>query len=96
MLANGLVPAPVHPAHLYRWYNNWMKNEKLVRAKYGEQKFRTWEVFLVCLKDAEESCLKDRVEVEAWSAITPEEGRCTCYQIVCNKNKDDFDRRQYW
>lgn len=32
----------------------------------------------------------------AHSAIIPEKGCSTCFQIVCHKNLDDFDRRQFY
>jgi len=58
------------------WYNYWLSNKTAAIAKYGEQMYRTWELFL------------------AWSSITPEQGSCTCYQIVSNKNLNAFDRRK--
>ncbi|MEY2931690.1 MAG: hypothetical protein RL033_2439 [Pseudomonadota bacterium] len=29
-----------------RWHDHWMRNEKLVKAKYGERWFRIWHMFL--------------------------------------------------
>jgi len=31
-----------------------------------------------------------------WSAIIPEKGCSTCFQIVMHKNLDSFDRRRFW
>jgi len=31
-----------------------------------------------------------------WSAIIPEKGCSTCFQIVMHKNLDSFDRRSFW
>jgi hypothetical protein len=31
-----------------------------------------------------------------WSAIIPEKGCSTCFQIVMHKNIDSFDRRRFW
>lgn len=31
-----------------------------------------------------------------WSAIIPEKGCSTCFQLVLHKNLDNFDRRRFW
>jgi len=56
------------------WYNNWIKNEQKMLAKYKARMYRIWLVFL------------------AWSVLVGEQGTSQCYQIVCNKNMNDYDR----
>jgi len=43
----GVDTVGVHySATLWRWYKNWMKNRKVIEAKYGKRWFRIWEFFL--------------------------------------------------
>lgn len=60
-----------------RWYHNWMRNQALVEAKYGQFWFRLWQVFL------------------GWSVHIAAQGNSTCFQIVCNKNQETFDRNRW-
>jgi cyclopropane fatty-acyl-phospholipid synthase-like methyltransferase len=58
-----------------RWYDNWMRNQAAVEAKYGVYWFRLWQVFL------------------GWSVHIAAQGNSTCFQIVCNKNRETFNRK---
>jgi hypothetical protein len=60
-----------------RWYDNWMRNQGAVVAKYGQKWFRLWQVFL------------------GWSVHIAEQGNSTCFQIVCNKNLETFNRYRW-
>jgi cyclopropane fatty-acyl-phospholipid synthase-like methyltransferase len=60
-----------------RWYDNWMRNQSDVEAKYGQFWFRLWQVFL------------------GWSVHIAAQGNSTCFQIVCNKNLETFNRRRF-
>ena len=60
-----------------RWYDNWMRNQADVEAKYGQFWFRLWQVFL------------------GWSVHIAKQGNSTCFQIVCNKNQETFDRYRW-
>ncbi|GAA93398.1 uncharacterized protein L969DRAFT_96077 [Mixia osmundae IAM 14324] len=35
-----------YSATIYRWYKNWLSNEKKIVAKYGDKWFRIWSYFL--------------------------------------------------
>lgn len=60
-----------------RWYDNWMRNQSKVEAKYGQFWFRLWQVFL------------------GWSVYIASQGNSTCFQILCNKNHETFDRHRW-
>lgn len=60
-----------------RWYDNWMRNQDLVEAKYGQFWFRLWQVFL------------------GWSVHIAKQGNSTCFQIVCNKNIETYNRYRF-
>jgi cyclopropane fatty-acyl-phospholipid synthase-like methyltransferase len=60
-----------------RWYDNWMRNQAAVEAKYGQFWFRLWQIFL------------------GWSVHIAKQGNSTCFQIVCNKNLEDFNRYRW-
>jgi sphingolipid C9-methyltransferase len=60
-----------------RWYDNWMRNQSAVEAKYGQFWFRLWQVFL------------------GWSVHIAKQGNSTCFQIVCNKNLETFNRYDF-
>jgi cyclopropane fatty-acyl-phospholipid synthase-like methyltransferase len=60
-----------------RWYDNWLQHRDEIVAKYGEQWFRIWHVFL------------------GWSVQIAAQGSSTCFQIVCNKNTNQFDRMRW-
>lgn len=59
------------------WYQNWMRNEEKVMAKYGLETFRMYQIFL------------------GWSVEIARQGSSTAYQIVCNKNIDNYNRERY-
>src|SRR5687768_5548186 len=35
-----------YSATIHRWYQNWIKNEKDMTAKYGDRWVRIWKIFL--------------------------------------------------
>jgi sphingolipid C9-methyltransferase len=62
---------------IQRWHEHWLRNEALVKAKYGERWFRIWNMFL------------------AWSASIATQGNAACFQLVLNKNLDQYDRTRW-
>ncbi len=59
------------------WYQNWMRNEDKIMAKYGLETFRMYQIFL------------------GWSVEIARQGSSTAYQIVCNKNVDNYNRERF-
>jgi sphingolipid C9-methyltransferase len=65
-----------YSATLERWYQNWLKPENKQLMQERYGK-RLWKVWEFFL---------------AWSVVASRQGSATCYQIVCHKNSNTFDR----
>lgn len=65
---------------IHRWYKNWVKPE--VKSAIS-QKYgvRLYRIWEVFL---------------AWSTIIARQGNSTCFQIVCHKNLNNYDRSKYF
>lgn len=68
-----------YSATLERWYRNWMKPENR-QSMIEKYGERQWRVWEFFL---------------AWSTIIARQGSATCFQIVCHKNKNAFDRTRF-
>jgi len=65
-----------------RWNQNWISNKAKILSKEAPGYGQTWyRTWEIFL---------------AWSSLTPKQGRATCYQIVCNKNLNNYDRKSYF
>lgn len=69
-----------YSATIERWYQNWLKPEN--RAMVVEKYGeKAWRTWEMFL---------------AWSTIISRQGSATCYQIVCHKNTNRFDRKTFF
>ena len=65
---------------IHRWYKNWVRPD--VKASISAKYgVRLYRVWEVFL---------------AWSTIIARQGSSTCFQIVCHKNLNDYDRSKYF
>ena len=65
---------------LHRWYKNWVRPE-VKTAICGKYGVRLYRIWEVFL---------------AWSTIISRQGCSTCFQVVCHKNLNDYDRSKYF
>ncbi|KAI3646232.1 hypothetical protein MP228_009160 [Amoeboaphelidium protococcarum] len=68
-----------YSATLERWYQNWMKPENKSMIT-AKYGERAWREWEFFL---------------AWSTIISRQGSATCYQLVCHKNTNKFDRASF-
>jgi cyclopropane fatty-acyl-phospholipid synthase-like methyltransferase len=68
-----------YSATLERWYRNWMKPENR-QMIVAKYGERWWRLWEFFL---------------AWSTIISRQGSATCYQLVCHKNSNAFDRSSF-
>ncbi|CAB4006826.1 sphingolipid C9-methyltransferase-like [Paramuricea clavata] len=65
---------------IHRWYKNWVRPD--VKASISAKYgVRLYRIWEVFL---------------AWSTIIARQGSSTCFQIVCHKNLNDYDRSKYF
>lgn len=65
---------------IHRWYKNWVRPD--VKANISKKYgVRLYRIWEVFL---------------AWSTIIARQGSSTCFQIVCNKNLNGFDRSRHF
>lgn len=65
---------------IHRWYKNWIRPE-VKAAITGKYGVRLYRIWEIFL---------------AWSTIISRQGCSTCFQIVCHKNLNGFDRSKYF
>ncbi|XP_028398030.1 sphingolipid C9-methyltransferase-like [Dendronephthya gigantea] len=65
---------------IHRWYKNWVRPE-VKSAICGKYGVRLYRIWEVFL---------------AWSTIIARQGNSTCFQLVCHKNLNDYDRSKYF
>ena len=65
---------------IHRWYKNWVRPE-VKSAICAKYGVRLYRIWEVFL---------------AWSTIIARQGNSTCFQLVCHKNLNDYDRSKYF
>ena len=70
----------IHYSHtINHWYNNWIKDEAKSKME-GKYGERLYRIWEIFL---------------AWSTIIARQGNSTCFQIVCHKNLNRYDRNRF-
>ena len=65
---------------IHRWYKNWVRPE-VKSAITAKYGVRLYRIWEVFL---------------AWSTIVARQGNSTCFQVVCHKNLNEYDRSKYF
>ena len=65
---------------IHRWYKNWVRPE-VKESICAKYGVRLYRIWEVFL---------------AWSTIISRQGNSTCFQIVCHKNLNEYDRSKYF